>query len=163
MLYRVDINLNPGKSLNIFRKKLVNNTKEVMNIILPNITSSELIKEVRWLQKNSKTLIENGILEDSTNSGLVDFEVYENLRFVGARGMLVANGYVEHLELLPKIIDSKELNNKSPIYIDSEVDVRGLLRARKRGISSPQIEISKPSSKAIVGIGVAGLAVIGKK
>ena len=150
MLYRVDFNLNPKKKFNIFRQKLVNNSDEVMNVSLTNITSSELIKELRWLQKNSSYIIEQGIISDTGNNGLVDFEVYENMKLIGARRFFITNDYENIANSYPKLIDSKVTDKKSPFYIDKDIDIKWLVRNRKHGIATIYI----PEEDSTVDVGV---------
>lgn len=157
MLYRVDFDLNPGKELHIFRQKLVNNSDEVANISLTNISVSELIKGIKWLQSVSKDLIAQGVLNDTGNSGLVDFEVYENIKGVGSRRHFITNDYEDIIRKSPKLIDSKVLNKKSPYYIDTEIDPKYIFRTR-RPISTEEV---MKHSDAIVGMATVGHTTVG--
>lgn len=157
MLYRVDFDLNPGKKLNVFRQRLINNSNQVANISICNISVSELTKGIKWLQHVSKDLIAQGILNDTGNNGLVDFEVYENIKGIGIRRHLITNDYESIIDRTPKLIDSKVQNKNSPYYIDAEVDPKHILRTRK-AISTDEI---MKFSDAIVGSATVGHTTLG--
>lgn len=157
MLYRVNFDLNPGKELDIFRQRLINNSDQVANVSINNITVSELIKGIKWLQSVSKDLIAQGVLNDTGNSGLVDFEVYENIKGVGIRRHLITNDYEHVIDKSPKLIDSKVQNRNSPYYIDAEIDPKHIFRSRKP-ISTDEV---MKFSDAIVGMATLGHTTLG--
>ena len=127
MRYRIDLILNPGKEISIFRQTLTNNSNSATKITLTNITKNELIRGVDYLISNSDRLISEGIMPEGRN-GIVDFKIYDNPKRIGGRRNITFTSSINKDDYICKFVDSAEENKEDASFLDLRHSMSSYLR-----------------------------------
>lgn len=122
MRYRIDLTINPGKTIEIFRQNLTNNSQtEPLNATITNVSEGELCRGVEFLIKNSKRLIEEGVMPDENGNGIVDFKVYDNPKRIGSRRNLTFTNFLTRADHKILFMDATESDEDALAYIDKRI------------------------------------------
>ena len=127
MRYRIDLILNPGKEISIFRQTLTNNSNNATKITLTNITKNELIRGVDYLISNSDRLISEGIMPEGRD-GIVDFKIYDNPKRIGGRRNITFTSSINKDDYICKFVDSAEENKEDASFLDLRHSMSSYLR-----------------------------------
>lgn len=148
MRYRIDLTINPGKSLEIFRQNLTNNSQsEPLNATITNVSEAELCRGVEFLIKNSKRLLAEGIMPDDNKNGIVDFKVYDNPKRIGSRRNLTFTNFLTRADHKILFMDSTESNEDALAYIDKRIHPSVYLKEEGNPLNKYKQEESVPPAE----------------
>lgn len=148
MRYRIDLTINPGKSIEIFRQNLTNNSQtEPLNATITNVSEAELCRGVEFLIKNSKRLLAEGVMPDENGNGIVDFKVYDNPKRIGSRRNLTFTNFLTRADHKILFMDATESNEDALAYIDRRIHPSLYLKEEGNPLNKYKQEVEPPKEE----------------